>query len=470
MNTRAIAARSDAERLAKLGSFGHDAANRLRETLAPAMRANRNDSLRDRVERTWLQLGGPAILQDNHAVENNYRYLDVIERLETGGTLKDVAELEDALDIEHVSSDVNARLQVMTMHRAKGLQFDHVLLFGLGRAPGQHEKSVLSWFDVPGEHGVDEKIISPVGRRADIENDPLHRFIERIEGNKFRHELGRLLYVACTRARKSLHLMGHTLVSADETAIRPARAGSLLGLLWPVVQSDFEKQFAVHEVLPARQSEEMWVQPELRRFQEVFVMPEFSGLENGQAVSSSDESAEEVEFYWVGNEARIAGTIVHRWLQLAADKRIELDANGLARTKATTTRWLSGMGISGFAAELVSTRVDAALQGLLDDPKGRWLIEGEGDSELALTGVYEGELTSIVLDRVRVDEHGKHWIVDYKTSTHEGGNLPAFLQAEVERYAPQLRKYMQLYRDYSGAELACALYFPLLQEFVEVPL
>ncbi|MDH4125412.1 MAG: PD-(D/E)XK nuclease family protein [Gammaproteobacteria bacterium] len=91
-------------------------------------------------------------------------------------------------------------------------------------------------------------------------------------------------------------------------------------------------------------------------------------------------------------------------------------------------------------------------------------------AELALTGVYEGELISVVLDRVRIDEQDRHWIVDYKTSSHEGGKLESFLEAEVERYRPQLKKYRQLYLDYAHTEARCALYFPLLQQFVEVPL
>ena len=74
----------------------------------------------------------------------------------------------------------------------------------------------------------------------------------------------------------------------------------------------------------------------------------------------------------------------------------------------------------------------------------------------------------MVLDRVRIDEDGDHWIIDYKTSTHEGGNLQGFLKAEVERYTPQMEKYAALYAAYSGQRARCALYFPLLQEFVEV--
>ena len=58
--------------------------------------------------------------------------------------------------------------------------------------------------------------------------------------------------------------------------------------------------------------------------------------------------------------------------------------------------------------------------------------------------------------------------MDYKTSSHEGGNLEGFLAAEAERYRGQLARYATLYRAWSGAEIRCALYFPLLQAFVEV--
>jgi ATP-dependent helicase/nuclease subunit A len=461
---------NDTARISGLSQYGQEAVDRLRDGLEFAMRPNRTDTLRDRIEKTWLRLGGAAIISDPHAIENIYRYLDVIEQLESAGTLADVAELESVLDREHVSVDSNARLQIMTMHRAKGLQFDHVLLFGLGRAPGQHERSVLSWFDIPGEHGADEKIISPVGPRSEVENDPLHRFIERVEASKFRHELGRLLYVACTRARTTLHLMGHVVPSTNNDEIRPARAGSLLGLLWPAVRDDFERTFDADNLAVNQENVDAWLMPELRRLKSPFVLPAFKALENIEFSEDVSEQDHEVEFYWVGSEARTAGTLVHRWLQLAADNRIELLPDELKKTRATTQRWLRELGVNDDAVKIVSARVESALEGIVADSKGRWLLQGEGAAELALTGVYDGEVTSVVLDRVRIDDQGKHWIVDYKTSTHEGGNLDVFLQAEVTRYTPQLQKYAHLYSKYSAAEVACALYFPLLQEFIEIPL
>ena len=70
-----------------------------------------------------------------------------------------------------------------------------------------------------------------------------------------------------------------------------------------------------------------------------------------------------------------------------------------------------------------------------------------------------------------VDESGQRWIVDFKTSTHEGGGLDAFLDEEVVRYRPQLERYGRLMRAYRpGETVRAALYFPALRQWREVPL
>ena len=96
------------------------------------------------------------------------------------------------------------------------------------------------------------------------------------------------------------------------------------------------------------------------------------------------------------------------------------------------------------------------------------MLEGEGHSELALTGLIDGKLQTGIIDRVRIDGND-HWIIDYKTSTHEGGDLDRFLSEERRRYSEQLAGYASLYEGWSGIRPRCALYFPLLQAFVEMP-
>ncbi len=430
---------------------------------------SRSGSLRNRVERAWLRLGGPALLCAAGSVENVYRYLDVLENLEIAGTLHDVAELEAQLDLERVASNSPARLQVMTMHRAKGLQFDHVLLYGLGRVPRASERAILSWFDLPAEHGDEEKIISPVGRRAELENDPIHRFIELTEAEKDRHEVGRLLYVASTRARKSLHLVGHTGLSADGESWRSPDARSLLSLLWRAVEPQFEQAFEPQPQAPAGAGVDPWLQPQRRRLEPAWQLPAVAAVPGQRASAEADRAVRAVDYYWVGAEARIAGTVVHRWLQFAAQTGGGADALADDRFANATDRWLRELGIAvGATMARISDRVDAALRGVRDDPKGRWLLSGDGHAELALSGVVDGAVESGVLDRVRIDEDGTHWIVDYKTSTHEGGNLEGFLAAEADRYRDQLGRYAALYRAWSKADVRCALYFPLLQAFIEV--
>ena len=61
------------------------------------------------------------------------------------------------------------------------------------------------------------------------------------------------------------------------------------------------------------------------------------------------------------------------------------------------------------------------------------------------------------LDRVFRHE-GKLWIVDYKTSRHEGADLDLFLDREQKRYSDQLRGYGEILDSFHQG-----LYFPLLR-------
>jgi ATP-dependent exoDNAse (exonuclease V) beta subunit len=114
-------------------------------------------------------------------------------------------------------------------------------------------------------------------------------------------------------------------------------------------------------------------------------------------------------------------------------------------------------------------RVVAALLQTLEDKRGRWLLgsKREAHSEWRLTGLLEGELVDVAIDRTFVDESGVRWIVDYKTGTHEGGDLEAFLDREQERYRKQLEQYAALMRVLDNREIKLGLYFPLLKGWRE---
>ena len=109
----------------------------------------------------------------------------------------------------------------------------------------------------------------------------------------------------------------------------------------------------------------------------------------------------------------------------------------------------------------------AALTNTLADPRGRWLLDNRhagAASELDLSTLRDGVLQRRVIDRSFVDD-GTRWIVDFKTSTHEGADTASFVRNELARYRAQLAGYCALMRDYdAGHPPRAALYLPLIDD------
>ena len=119
-------------------------------------------------------------------------------------------------------------------------------------------------------------------------------------------------------------------------------------------------------------------------------------------------------------------------------------------------------------AEAAAT-VEKALRNTLQDERGRWILakHTDAESEFEITGLVEGKLYQARIDRTFIDEQGVRWIIDYKTSSHEGGGLDNFLENEKERYRPQLERYARLLAQKEERPIRLALYFPLLQSWRE---
>ena len=460
---------ADPSRRGGLSEAGQRVMEALLAAIGEDVHPRGDESFRDFVERSWFKLGGPAIYSSPDCIDNIYRFFDVIEKLESTGTIADIALLEDRLDQERVSGGARpgCRLQIMTMHKAKGLQFDTVVLYGLGRSTRNSNAPVMNWLSLPEREGERELVISPVGPRAQLEKDPLHKFISSVEKRKEVLELDRLLYVACTRAERQLHLIGHVKVAADGERLI-CEAGSLLKCLWPTIEATYQAQFEGNTAATPAADEATFADPPLRRLEPRWQLPEAPEIPGLPLAPEAFGNEEHLDYYWVGSYAPHVGTVVHRWLQYIAQGSIAVDPEGIDALHNTSMDWLNILGVKAHELEAACERVKQALLGALYDPRGQWLLAGEGHTELALTGLLDGRIESIVIDRIRIDEDGTHWLVDYKTSSHEGGDLEQFIRQEQDRYRGQLSKYKCLYSQFAGVEPRTALYFPLLGEFTEV--
>ncbi|HVC31721.1 MAG TPA: PD-(D/E)XK nuclease family protein, partial [Steroidobacteraceae bacterium] len=131
---------------------------------------------------------------------------------------------------------------------------------------------------------------------------------------------------------------------------------------------------------------------------------------------------------------------------------------------------LRRQGVPERDLEKAASDVIEALTRTVADGRGRWILSrehGQAASELALTGMAGGRLTSVVIDRSFVDGTGTRWVIDFKTSRHEGGGLEEFIGQELERYRGQLELYAALARGLGPEPVRAALYFPLLGIFRE---
>ena len=101
--------------------------------------------------------------------------------------------------------------------------------------------------------------------------------------------------------------------------------------------------------------------------------------------------------------------------------------------------------------------------------RGQWILAEHTETrrEYAVVGVVDGQVIRGTVDRTFLDEDGVRWIIDFKTSSHEGGDLQGFLDEQQRRYRDQMERYGQILSMAGAAEVRLGLYFPLLDEWCE---
>lgn len=467
---------------------------RMREILQSCMVHRRRQSLRTTVEAVWQALGGPGCLnsiaeneRDNaNSLNDAMIYLDYLENYEQAGDIQDLASFEIGLNELYASPDPEAdeTMLIMTIHKAKGLEFDTVIVPGLGRVPRNNEKRLLKWLEQPHTELMGERIISvPDLLLAPIpeigtKSDSIYTWMEKLDRDKERFEADRLLYVAVTRAKKSLHLLGHTGVTLDidgESIPKKPASGSLLHKLWSIIQPIYSSAAKLSIVSEGRQSEnredEIGIKVEnnqiIFRIKSGWILPGAPESVIWQEPYGNQQVQEEIEFSWVSEMARHVGNVVHRWLQqIAEDGMAGWDTARIQalRDQFKQNLFASGMNGNNEEIECAVKRIILALTSAINDERGQWILgtQQHAQNELRITSIINNRFMSSVIDRTFCDSTGIRWIIDYKTSSHEGSNIQDFLDREQIRYAHQLNHYAKLMQKMDSRPIKLGIYFPLI--------
>jgi ATP-dependent helicase/nuclease subunit A len=448
--------------------------SRLCSALAPAIvGVERGLPLWRRVEHCWLRLGAPLVHSGDSDRLDAHRFLDALAMHDDPDRLVGEAIGELTEGLYSGGAPQRGAIELMTVHAAKGLEWDVVILPGLGRKTAVDADPLLHWIELPRASTGTDLLLAPIRATVQEPRCSLAGYIKRLRRERMRLERVRLLYVAATRARSALHLLGAVPepVRVGESPM-PTR-GSLLDTLWPAIGAQFlaatpaTAPVATPVLVPAAASP-----PSLWRLPAHWSLP---GPEPRAPLPrlalGSPTAAEAPEYHWVGSTARAIGTIVHAELHRLSASALLPASAAASMAPAGYGAWLAELGVAPEERPRASVTVQQALQRTLADPRGRWLLSGahpEAHSEWRLTGLYQGRVVNAIIDRMLVDEQRQRWVVDFKTSTHAGGAGQQFIDSEAERYRPQMQRYRALVGQLGGEPVRLALYFPLLGVFREL--
>jgi ATP-dependent helicase/nuclease subunit A len=483
------------ERAGMLSEDGQRRAARVHAVLEDALRGkHRQVSLARWVERTWTTLGGNACV-DRTGFANVRAFFAMLEDLgpDAGGLDERLTELCAQPDPR---VDECRGVQLMTIHKAKGLGFEVVIVPGLDRSTQVETQPLLHWIEQTRLVGAAEEeerefVVAPIGRNG--EPGDIYRWIAKQHARREDEEAKRLLYVATTRASEELHLLGTATLKAPKNGTQELSSGdkhSLLGIAWEALKSEFEK---AHQEQPAAEA----ATPEQAEFD--FAPPgktiplrrlpvEWKPIESGAGVDILEKNPEIIERPRGSLAARAFGTVVHALLEDVTSLP-GVDADGvspavLAEVGSWRARALALLRANGLAraeAETESAEVVRALQAVLQDATGRWVLGARSGAktETSWSGWATTEGGEVVRtlrgDRIfragaapGSAEETHLWIVDYKTARHGASGLDAFLESEKGKYVHQLEAYAEIMRKVHGEDLPIrmALYYPLLSRLV----
>ncbi len=405
-------------------------------------------------------------------------YLELLAAAESGLPETTFAQADFNLPEAFQPPDPQAQdspVEILTVHGAKGLEFDRVFLPFLDWQPLQGEDKIPPFLleELPGHrlHGL--ALARPYVQEK---QSSLYLLLKNLKDRRLLEEARRVFYVAVTRARRQLVL---------SAAVKPNRQGDWsvpaesplawllehyrtelpalgLAVTWPGPELEVEVVTEVpplppHARIPALLEAPLPFVPEAAPYQITFPSQLAEAEIRAEAAALEDPEI-----------PRLRGEIIHRGLETLALGGELPGVAGLAA--ALRQEGLDPAKAAALApellAELAACRRDPWLTARLDPklPQGvsEWLLE-----DLAAPGnVRRGKLDRLVFDGQ------SWWILDYKSSRPEPPeDWEEFIVRETEKYRPQLLAYREMTAKAKGLapeEIRLALYFTACRRAVEM--
>ena len=314
----------------------------------------------------------------------------------------------------------NANVHLMTIHKSKGLEFDHVILPFLNSVDRHDGASLFLW-----ETYYNDNDALSIMAMSQPESSHL-TFIKHIKQRKRLYESQRLLYVAITRAKQTLTLMLPT---------QPKKGTWADAILSHNMHHDPHCLYSIANVAEEEScSNKTHFIPLTRQVSCRYLQPQPAPQPSTSMLLPS--------------EHQYFGDWVHQCYEhlqaLPSSEHLTYLQN-----RANQANQL-------FTQPSLQIKLTLWQQNISND-QNMWLFHHHDNAQNETTIHYDGQLFRV--DRTFILS-GVRWIIDIKTewlATHEQN-----IQSLFEKHQAQMNRYAMIYESLAALPTQCVVYFPMM--------
>ena len=459
------------------------------------------------IEAVWLKLGGAACV--NEAQRANLDLLwTTLDKLTLGeadllGPKLDAAvkKLKARPDPD---SSSQAGVQLMTLHKSKGLEFEVVIVPELQAGTFKGNRDMLAFLErgTVDENEQPSEFLVAAKQPRGGERSNNKEWVDGVVRERERQEINRLFYVAATRAKEELYLFARIEYKTSKKGVMELNIPSdtLLDIASRGLRKRLTKNLLFTFRLKAARAASApfnWLRS-ARLSQQVVARPHSTpGSVACLQISKLPHCPPIPPLHWERrcalNSTSVSAAALSRAYSAApsthslkpsprhASPSDLPDAlNILSKQRPPLIAAMRAQGCSVAEASALMQKAESAVHTAVESPIGRWILAPHpfAASESKWTGVIGRELRQLRPDRLFLAGDAplsdaqsasapQWWIIDYK-SAHLAAQFSEQELTELRRlYAPQLELYGRFLRELEGEESAInlGLFYPAAAQF-----
>jgi ATP-dependent helicase/nuclease subunit A len=348
-------------------------------------------------------------------------------------------ELNQGLDIKTIEMMVkdlfapskSAPIKLMTIHQAKGLEFDTVIIPGLGKK-GKSDSLALMQIQ---EFSNKNILLAPIKSSYEDSESKTYLYLQYLQKQQTHFELMRVLYVAMSRAKDKIHLLGG--VSKTGKAV----SGSLLSFLSHYFQKSIDDIPIQDTSIPVEAS-----LPKLQRNKSLSTVSN----RGGNDITQSKNLPSNVDLIYQS----ALGSIVHYFLEhsLFEPSFESIDAR------------FREFGLPPKLIHSYSKTASLLLLNTKRDKDFEWLFKYRDSTEVEAE--YSSSTKTVIIDRLFIEDDSL-WIIDFKTaSLNEGESMDSFIERQKLSHQKQIKTYQEVLEDFFKIPSKIALYCPAVSKLI----